>query len=274
LFSQFEKELRVKSVLIFVLIFVICAIFVKRLYREERHREAVEAQKSALMGVITHEFRTPITAALGALGLLKGNTMSAELNDIAKGMIDISLNNVRRLKYLANDFLDLQKIESGRLNVDMKNIDLIPVVQKAVTDIELYGKKFGVTYVFEPGDLEACVYGDEQRLEQVMANFLSNAAKYGSKNNNVEISVSTTNGKVRLMVSDHGSGIPVSFQSKVFEKFTMAGKRHVGEVRSTGLGLSIAKAIIEQHSGSIGFDTRTDKQSDTGTTFWFELPLI
>jgi signal transduction histidine kinase len=272
LFSQFEKELQTKSALIFILIFVICAIFVKRLYREERHRESVEAQKSALMGVITHEFRTPITAALGALGLLKGNTISAELNDIAKGMVDISLNNVRRLKYLANDFLDLQKIESDRLDVDMKNINLISVVQKAVADNELYGKKFGVNYIFETEKEEARVFGDEHRLEQVMANFLSNAAKYGSKNSDVEITINTSKSKVRIMVSDHGPGIPKGFQGKVFEKFSMAGKQHVGEVSSTGLGLSIAKAIIEQHGGRIGFNTRTDAQSDTGTTFWFEIP--
>lgn len=126
---------------------------------------------------------------------------------------------------------------------------------------------------------------DEHRIEQVLTNLLTNTAKYGGEDDVIEVAVSRIGKRLRVSIRDHGPGIPKEFQSRVFEKFAMAyalkkGQKKDQQVKSTGLGLSIARAIIEQHGGAIGFTTRTDSDTDTeagsetGTTFWFELPVV
>jgi signal transduction histidine kinase len=142
-----------------------------------------------------------------------------------------------------------------------------------------YAKQFLASYnIKEPmaNDYVSC---DKQRIEQVLTNFLSNAAKYGGDNDAIEVAVTRVGESLRVSVDDHGAGIPDDFRSRVFEKFAMAyapkNERAINQdVKSSGLGLSIARAIIEEHGGSIGFDAKNDPQSDTGTTFWFELPVL
>ena len=114
------------------------------------------------------------------------------------------------------------------------------------------------------------VRGDGDRLIQVLANFLSNAAKFSPEGEKVEISVTAGKGTARVAVSDFGPGIPEEFHENVFAKFTQADSSDARQVGGTGLGLNISKTIIDKHGGEIGFDTKLGK----GTTFFFELPLL
>jgi len=157
------------------------------------------------------------------------------------------------------------------------------VVANAVVRNGLYAEQFSVRYELQQPLANDRVLCDAHRIEQVLSNFLSNAAKYGGQNDVIDISVSRIGNRVRVSVCDHGPGIPTEFQSQVFEKFARAQASYTNtkkgqQIQSSGLGLSIARAIIEQHNGSIGFDTRTEATDDsatsTGTIFWFELPVL
>jgi signal transduction histidine kinase len=184
---------------------------------------------------------------------------------------------------LVNDFLDLQKIESGNLTIDQQPTKLSRVVSNAVVRNGLYAEQFAVSYKLQEPLVYDPVSCDAHRIGQVLTNFLSNAAKYGGKNDVIEISMKRIGKRLRVSVCDHGPGIPAEFQAQVYDRFTtnhnaQNNKKKGSQVQSSGLGLSIAKAIIEQHNGQIGFDTVTESNTNspknTGTCFWFELPVL
>ncbi|MCI0507473.1 MAG: ATP-binding protein, partial [Gammaproteobacteria bacterium] len=126
------------------------------------------------------------------------------------------------------------------------------------------------SYQLEDLSANSMVDCDAHRIEQVLTNLLSNAAKYGAENDVINVTISQSDDRVKIEVTDHGSGIPTEFQSRVFEKFAMAKQGNRKEVNSSGLGLSIAKAIVNQHGGAIGFISEINK----GATFYFDLPRV
>lgn len=270
LFDNFRNQLYLESVTIFTVFLVVGVFMVYRLRKEEIHRETLEKQKHELMGVISHEFRTPAAAVHNSLSLIS-RKKGERINSDVMNLVDIASNNTHRLLSLVNDFLDLQKMESGKLEFNKRICQLKPIIDRAVANNKMYADQFGVTYWIKDSTESVRINCDPVRLEQVMANLLSNAAKYGANNDVIEILIAKpSTSTVRVSVVDHGNGIPEEIQERVFEKFVMARTRKSGKVRSSGLGLSISKAIIEEHGGTIGFETRNKE----GTTFYFDLPLV
>ncbi len=273
---NYRNNLMLESAQIFLAFLIIAALLVARLRHEERQRELAEEQRQALMSVVSHEFRSPASVIKSALDLVADGD-AGEINVDVKKYIDMASSNTSRLLLLVNDFLDIQKIESGNLQLDKQESQLSSVVTDAVFHNKLYAKKFSVTFNLKNSLANDHVFCDEHRIGQVITNFLSNAAKYGGINDNIDIAVVRVGKRLRVNVRDHGPGILEEFQPHVFEKFAMAEAPKQAkdqQVRSSGLGLSIAKAIIEQHGGSIGFDTKIHPHSEAGTTFWFELPIM
>ena len=270
LFTQFRNRLYLESVIIFAVFLMAGIVMVYRLRKEELQRETVEKQKQELMGVISHEFRTPAAAIHNSLSLIARKTRGLVDSDVMN-LVEIAGSNTHRLLSLVNDFLDLQKLESGKLEFNKRVCQLRPILDRAISNNQLYAEQFGVRYwINDPTD-SIRINCDPARLEQVLANLLSNAAKYGASNDVIEILVSKPKqGVVRVSIIDHGNGIPESIRDRVFEKFIMARTEKSGTVRSSGLGLSISKAIIEEHGGTIDFETRLRE----GTTFYFDLPMV
>jgi len=268
----------VESVIVFLVFVAIAVLLLVRLRKEEYQRESAEEEKQALMSVVSHEFRSPAAIVKSALDLIAEGD-AGEINDDVKKYINIASKSTSRLLLLVNDFLEIERIEAGKLQFDKQKFQLSSVVADAVEHNKLYAEQFSVFYkLMEPLPNEN-VFCDADRIGQVLTNLLSNAAKYGAEDDNIEVAVTQIDERMRVSVTDHGPGIPEEFHSHVFEKFALAhspkGKQEIGQdVQSSGLGLSIAKAIIERHDGIIGFETRTDPQSETGTTFWFELPVV
>lgn len=278
LHENYRNKLILESIGIFLIFIFIAVQLVIRLRKEERQREYVQEQKKVLMGVVSHEFRSPASVVTCALDLIADSGVGKANSDVKK-YIDLASSSAERLLLLVDDFLDIQKIESRSLEFNKQKSRLRSVVADAVEQNKLYGKQFSVHYELKKPLANDDVFCDENRIGQVLTNFLSNAAKYGGENDTIEVAVKRVGKRLRVSVRDHGPGIPKDFQSRVFEAFAMAHapKKELTndqKVKSSGLGLSIAKAIIEHHGGSIGFDTKTDPQSATGTTFWFELPVI
>jgi len=272
IYSDYRYRLTIESVVIFLVFTSIAVIFVVRLRGEERQREIAEAEKQALMSTVSHEFRSPVSIVKSALDLIADGDAGHISADIRK-YLDMALISTRRLLCLVDDFLDIQKMQSGSLTYNKQEVQLASVVADAVHRNELYADQYAVQYnLNEPLAVDR-VMCDVNRIEQVLTNLLTNAAKYGAENDIITVAVEKFDDRVRVSVADHGPGIPKQFQPRIFEKFAMAQvKTKNQKVQSSGLGLSIAKAIIEQHGGNMGFETRTEPQPVTGTTFWFELP--
>ena len=238
--------------------------------RDITERQRIDTMKNEFISTVSHELRTPLTSIRGSLGLLTGGAVG-ELSEKANEMLKIASNNTERLLLLINDILDIQKIESGQIAFSFQGFELMPFLQQALTDNTAYAEQHGVKFIITKQTVDARVYADKDRLMQVMANLLSNAAKFSPENETVEISIARHHGNtVRISVTDHGPGIPEDFQPKLFERFTQSDSSDTRQKGGTGLGLSITKVIVEKHGGHIGFVSH----QGIGSTFYIELPEL
>ncbi len=232
-------------------------------------RKKVERLKAEFISTVSHELRTPLTSIRGSLGLVLGG-VAGEIAGQAKELLNVANKNAERLSRLINDILDIEKIESGKMEFKLRCQPLAPLLQQAVESIQDFARQFNVVVTLSnmAPDKEVNVDGD--RFIQVMINLLSNAAKFSPSNSAVAVAVESRGSMLRISVSDKGKGIPFEFQSRVFEKFAQADSSDSRAKSGTGLGLSITKAIVERLGGVIGFDTREGQ----GTTFHVDLPAL
>jgi PAS domain S-box-containing protein len=235
--------------------------------RDITERKEVERMKSEFVSTVSHELRTPLTSIRGALGLVVGG-IAGELPVRARSMIDIAHKNSERLVRLINDILDIEKIESGKMTLEMQITPLMPLIENAMEANRAYAQGFGVHFVLQSAVSDAQVNADSDRLIQVLTNLLSNAAKFSPHGGEVTVSVERMSSGLRVSVHDQGSGIPEEFKNRIFGKFAQADSSDTRQKGGTGLGLSISKAIVEKMGGNIGFYSA----SEQGTTFFFELP--
>ncbi|MBL4782415.1 MAG: response regulator [Porticoccaceae bacterium] len=237
--------------------------------RDVTERKRVESLKNQFISTVSHELRTPLTAIRGALGIVLGkeaNSLSAK----ALKMLETANRNSERLTFLINDILDLEKIDAGEMNFDMRVIDVNAVAHRALIENGSYASKYNVHLALTPmEEALSFVLGDENRLLQVFANLLSNAIKFSPAGATVSVVIGNSGeGCVRITVKDAGAGIPEDFQSKIFARFSQADGSDTRQQGGTGLGLAVSKAIIEHHSGAMGFSS----QLDVGSEFYFDLP--
>ena len=235
--------------------------------RDITERKRLEQIKSEFVSTVSHELRTPLTSIRGALGLVVGRFADV-LPDKARHMLEMAERNSERLTLLINDILDLEKIESGRLEFEFRPDDLVALAQRALEDNEGYARRHDVQLSLDTTLDAAPIHGDAHRLLQVFANLISNAVKYSPAQGTVEIAVLPHAGGWRVAVRDHGSGIPEAFRNRIFQRYAQADSSDTRAQGGTGLGLSIAKAIVERHEGRIGYET----ESRVGATFHFDLP--
>lgn len=237
------------------------------IFRDISERRAVEKAKSEFVSTVSHELRTPLTSIKGALGLIKVGA-GGNLPEQANLMLDIAVRNTDRLTLLINDLLDFEKIQSGEVELEMEPFDCNLLIQEAVQANKTYADQYGVTFKVTGVDHPVILNGSNDRLIQVLDNLLSNAAKHSNKNGVVEIILEQRQSAIRISVKDIGTGIPVEAQPFIFDKFTQADASDTRAHGGSGLGLSIAKSIVEGHGGEIGFTSEPGK----GSTFYIEFP--
>ncbi len=236
--------------------------------RDITERKKVEKLKNEFVSVVSHELRTPLTSIRGSLGLILGGVVGG-FSEKAKNLLNIANNNCERLLHLINDILDIEKMESGKMNFNMESVDIAKMVKESITANQMYGEKFGVKITLVESVSGIVVKADYDRLLQVMANLISNAVKFSRQGDTVNISIKVLNQKVRVSVTDYGSGIPDKFKSSIFQKFSQADTTTTRGKGGTGLGLNITRAIIEKFGGMIDFSSQENKQ----TVFYFDLPV-
>lgn len=233
-------------------------------------RKRVEKLKSEFVAAVSHELRTPLTSIRGSLGLLAGG-VAGSFPDKAKNLLDMANDNAERLTVLINDLLDFEKLEYGGMPFDLQATPLRDLVKKAVDANKGYAQKFSIALAFDAEHgVDAVVNVDQRRFIQVLSNLLSNAIKFSRKDGQVEVQLSRADGWARVAVTDHGIGISREFQDSVFHKFTQEDAKAARKYAGTGLGLSLAKTMMEKMGGRINF---TSVEGE-GSTFYVELPVM
>ncbi len=250
-----------------------------------RQRQRVMTMQKTFISTVSHELRTPLTVILGALSMLQsgvGGTLSAD----AQRLVVLSNDNGKRLKSLIDDILDIEKLESGQLTFQRQRLPLLPLVEHAVALNQPYAESFSVSLGFQtitthdhaphrpamqPLDEHDYVNIDPERFAQIMANLISNACKHSDPGEHVAVSAGAIDSQwLEIHVCDHGNGIPLSFQPRVFERFAQADGTDRRRTGGTGLGLAITKSLVEEMGGSIGFHSVPTE----GCCFWVRLPRV
>lgn len=240
--------------------------------RDLTERKRVERMKSEFISTVSHELRTPLTSIRGSLGLIQG-LLGDTLDDTTRKLVNIANNSSERLVRLINDILDIDKLDSGQMRFDLRDLSAVTLTQQAVDAHTAMAAQAAVRLELAEC-AEASVRVDADRFLQVMTNLLSNAIKFSPPGETVRVSVTTDKEWVRFAVSDHGPGIPEEFHARIFEKFAQADSSDTRAKGGTGLGLNIVKAIIERLGGRIDYTSHTRADDPhRGTTFYFELPL-
>lgn len=227
----------------------------------------IDRLKNEFVSTVSHELRTPLTAIYGSIKLIASGKLGKVPTE-AKETLDIALRNSERLTLLVNDILDIEKLENGKIEFDLKPHDILMLVKEAIEANISYGKKYQVNYLLNQNSVSALINVDANRFIQIMNNLLSNAAKFSPQNSNVDIRVTKQDNNVRVTVTDIGKGIDEEFRPLIFNKFIQADSTNTRHAGGSGLGLAISKELIERMGGKIGFTTAIG----SGTSFYFDLP--
>jgi PAS domain S-box-containing protein len=233
--------------------------------RDISEKRKLERMKKEFVATVSHELRTPLTSIRGSLSLLSAGAMGP-LDPEALEVVQIAERNAIRLIALINDILDLERLESGRLDLEIKPHDVADVVTRAIDSVAGMAQTRGVRIATGPAP--GRFMGDPERLVQVLVNLLSNAVKFSPDGAVVNVDCAALDHSVEVRVKDQGRGIPASYRDLIFNRFQQVEASDSRQKGGSGLGLAICKSIVEQHGGTIGFES----EHGHGSTFWFRIP--
>ena len=234
---------------------------------EEQNRRLVQSEhlKSELVSNVSHELRTPLASVLGFSDLLLKRDLP---EDDQRRYLEVIRTEAGRLATLLNDLLDLQRIERGALELVPDRFDLNELLEVQTT---LYSAQSALHELsFRPASDSLLVEGDRDRLAQVLGNLLSNAIKYSPDGGDVEVRSAQVNGEAWVWIRDHGLGVPREHHERLFTKFFRGEAGRKRGIAGTGLGLVLARQIVEAHDGVIGFESEEGR----GSTFWIRIPAV
>ncbi len=238
------------------------------IYRDVTKEAEAEAAKSEFVSVVSHELRTPLTSIKTSLSLV-GKGAAGVVSDKMRDLLDIALRNLDRLIRLVDDLLDLSRIESGRVAIEIAAVSLEDAARRAVEAVRAFAQEREVRLEFgdyEPG-LE--VAADSDRLQQVIVNLVSNAVKFSPAGGRVGLRWWRMEGVVVLEVSDQGPGIPAEQLDAIFDKFRQLEQSATRQYGGAGLGLTISRTLVEQMGGELW----AESEEGQGSRFFVRLRL-
>jgi signal transduction histidine kinase len=244
------------------------------IFRDITHEVEVDRLKSEFVATVSHELRTPMTSIRGYVDVLLMGAAGA-LNENQSHFLSIVKGNTERLNILVNDLLDISRIESGRVTLSPQALDLREVAEDVIGDILRRSQEENkpVALSLEAPKKLPPVYGDSERVRQILTNLVDNAYHYTPENGTITVHLHPLNGghEVQVDVVDNGVGISLSDQARVFERFYRGEHPLVLATPGTGLGLSIVKEVVEMHKGRIWLTS--SGVPGEGSTFSFTLPV-
>ncbi len=242
---------------------------------EERTRQLTEAleelkriskRKSDFISSVSHELRTPLTSIKGYAAILLAGKLGAIPDEIKERLGKINRHS-DELVHMVNDLLDISRIESGKVNMNIENLELAPIVEKAADLLSEQLKTKNIAFNIRiPADCKKIMV-DRSQIERVFINLLGNALKFTPEKGSISVSVHCSDKTIQVDVTDTGFGIPQEAQEKIFEEFYRVDNTINQEVKGTGLGLTLVKHIIEAHRGRMWVKSKLGE----GSTFSFTL---
>lgn len=249
--------------------------------------EKLERLKSEFISIVSHELRTPLTSIKNSLDIL-GSGRCGEVTQSAEKFLSMAMRNVKRLSEIINDLLDLSKIEAGKMDFNFAPANINTVIGYVKTALSEVAKSKGLNLTTDEAENLPETQFDAQRLEQVLTNLVSNAIKFTSEGKNITISSKLINASdiqindifkpeiknlsgdyIQVCVADEGIGIDTKDLLRAFDKFAQIENSLSRKAGGTGLGLPIAKQLLEAHKGAIWCDSELNK----GSKFYFVIPL-
>lgn len=226
-------------------------------------RKKIEQMKNEFISTVSHELRTPMTSIRASLSMLASG-LAGDLPDDTRQLIDIAYASCERLVRLINDVLDIEKMESGKMDFDFQIQALLPLARAAIDGVQGSATQAGVALVLVEGEGAASAWAqaDHDRMIQVVVNLLSNAIKFSPPGGQVTVTVEQRDGWSVIRVADQGPGIPDAFRVRIFQKFAQADATDTRQKGGTGLGLSICKSIVERHRGEIAFTSEAGRGAE------------
>ena len=244
----------------------------KQLLLDERQAraeaEAANRIKDEFLATLSHELRTPLTSLLGWASLLRGPDIDDVL--LAKGLQTIE-RNARIQTQLIDDLLDVSRIISGKLNLEVQSVDISSAVEAAITVVRPASEAKGIRLTYTRDPVIGSISGDSSRLQQIVWNLLSNAVKFTPERGWIEVQLRQRDEHVQLTVKDSGQGITAEFLPRVFDRFRQADSSTTRDYGGLGLGLAIARHLVELHGGTIRAESAGE---DCGSTFCVTFPLL
>ena len=235
-----------------------------------RAADAANQAKSEYIAVLSHDLRSPVTSVKSAVEMLNYG-LGGHIEEKAKDLLWVADEACNRMLFMIDGLLDIDRIEQRKIDIANDELSVQSVISTAARQNAAIADKFSVSLkIVKPAPDDARIIGDDNRLQQVLDNLISNACKYSHEGGVVEIAVDVKDGKALVCVRDYGVGIPEDFRHKVFQPYAQQKVKNAVRQKGTGLGLNIARAIVQMHGGSLWFETETG----TGTAFFFDLPLI
>jgi len=274
------------SISVAVILCLLLLVFVNRNYREQasarvlaeegqtrvtadlNEAKAANQLKDQFLATVSHELRNPLAPILTWTQLLRSGTLEKEK---AERGLEVIERNVVSLSQLIDDLVDVSRVVSGKFRLDVRPIDLMPVIRAAVESQRPASDAKQIRLHIVLDERAGSISGDSERLQQVMANLLSNAIKFTPKGGNVQVLLGRADSHIEIAVNDSGIGIEAAFLPHVFEPFQQETDGSMRRHSGLGLGLSIVRHIVELHGGEI---VATSKGQGQGATFTIKLPLL
>ncbi|MCQ2755004.1 MAG: HAMP domain-containing histidine kinase [bacterium] len=252
-----------------------------------RKLQKLERLKSEFISIVSHELRTPLTAIKNAMDIVLSGKAGTMTDNIEK-FVSMGKRNAIRLSGIINDLLDISKIEAGKMDFKFELMNVEPVIEYVKNNLAEVAHEKNLTIKYTPSDETVEVYADSNRLEQVLTNLVSNAIKFTPEAGDIEISTKVINARelqydncfeedikrlqgkyLQVCVEDHGIGIERKDLNHVFDKFAQIENSLSRKVGGSGLGLPIARQLMESHNGAIWCDSEINK----GSRFYFVIPV-
>lgn len=233
----------------------------------EKAREYDEI-KSVFFSTVSHEFKTPLNIILSSIQMIERICNKETHNCNPNKYIKMMRQNCNRLLKLVNNIVDITRIDSGFMKINLRNENIVSVIEDITLSVAEYARSLGISLIFDTDVEEKIIACDAEKLERIILNLLSNALKFTGEGGSINVDIKEKNDNIIIRVKDTGIGIPENMLETIFDRFRQVDTSLRRKKEGSGIGLSIVKAMVELHGGKISLNSKLGK----GSEFIIELP--